>query len=319
MAISRLKVWVANEVLTASDLNGEINNLINNATALISPLTANLALGAFSLTGLAAGSVSSPSLSFTGDTNTGLFSQAADQVALSAGGATAFSIVGRVAGTTYVEFKRDAALGDRFYPVIAFGGPDDGVMSVTTGTVDLVAAGRRVLQASPYTNATNYVRVSPRDTGAGPRIDVAGADTNIDLNIGAKGSGTIKAATAFIPAALTSNPPPQYGLLQANTPAAWVVFRGASASIYASFGVSTVVRDSEGAYTITWSRAFKQASAYAVFGTASNGTGNADVVFVNTIAAGPTATTCPVRTVTLASALHDPEIISLMAFGDHHA
>jgi hypothetical protein len=42
MAISRVKVWVANEVLTASDLNGEYNNILNNALALISPLTGNL-------------------------------------------------------------------------------------------------------------------------------------------------------------------------------------------------------------------------------------------------------------------------------------
>ena len=42
MAISRVKVWIAGEVLTASDLNGEFNNVLNNALSLISPLTANL-------------------------------------------------------------------------------------------------------------------------------------------------------------------------------------------------------------------------------------------------------------------------------------
>jgi len=42
MAISRVKVWVANEVLTASDLNGEFNNVLNNALSLVSPLTGNL-------------------------------------------------------------------------------------------------------------------------------------------------------------------------------------------------------------------------------------------------------------------------------------
>ena len=42
MAISRVKVWIANEVLTASDLNSEFNNLLNNALALVSPLTGNL-------------------------------------------------------------------------------------------------------------------------------------------------------------------------------------------------------------------------------------------------------------------------------------
>ena len=42
MAISRAKTWIAAEVLTASDLNTEFNNIIDNATSLISPLTAAL-------------------------------------------------------------------------------------------------------------------------------------------------------------------------------------------------------------------------------------------------------------------------------------
>ncbi len=42
MAISRVKVWVANEVLTASDQNAEFNNILNNALSLVSPLTGNL-------------------------------------------------------------------------------------------------------------------------------------------------------------------------------------------------------------------------------------------------------------------------------------
>lgn len=48
MAISRVKTWIAGEVLTASDLNGEFNNIINNALSLISPLTANLDFDNFS-------------------------------------------------------------------------------------------------------------------------------------------------------------------------------------------------------------------------------------------------------------------------------
>jgi hypothetical protein len=42
MAISRVKTWIAGEVLTASDLNNEFNNILNNALSLISPLTGNL-------------------------------------------------------------------------------------------------------------------------------------------------------------------------------------------------------------------------------------------------------------------------------------
>lgn len=42
MAISRVKTWIAGEVLTASDLNAEFNSILNNALSLVSPLTGNL-------------------------------------------------------------------------------------------------------------------------------------------------------------------------------------------------------------------------------------------------------------------------------------
>lgn len=42
MALARIKTWIAGEILTASDLNAEVDNLLNQALALISPLTGNL-------------------------------------------------------------------------------------------------------------------------------------------------------------------------------------------------------------------------------------------------------------------------------------
>jgi len=42
MALTRVKTWVADEVLTADDLNAEFNNILNNAISLISPVTSNL-------------------------------------------------------------------------------------------------------------------------------------------------------------------------------------------------------------------------------------------------------------------------------------
>lgn len=42
MALARLKDWDSGEVLTASDLNAEINNILNNAISLLSPLTGTL-------------------------------------------------------------------------------------------------------------------------------------------------------------------------------------------------------------------------------------------------------------------------------------
>ena len=42
MSIARVKVWSANEVLTASELNAEFNNVLDNALSLVSPLTGTL-------------------------------------------------------------------------------------------------------------------------------------------------------------------------------------------------------------------------------------------------------------------------------------
>ena len=47
MALSRVKTWSSGEILTASDLNSEFNNILNNALTLISPLTANLDFDGF--------------------------------------------------------------------------------------------------------------------------------------------------------------------------------------------------------------------------------------------------------------------------------
>ena len=48
MALSRLKTWGV-EVLTATDLNAEFNNILNNPVSLVSPLTAALDMDAFKL------------------------------------------------------------------------------------------------------------------------------------------------------------------------------------------------------------------------------------------------------------------------------
>lgn len=50
MALSRIKTWSAGEVLTASDLNTEFNNILGNALSLISPITGALDLDGNSLT-----------------------------------------------------------------------------------------------------------------------------------------------------------------------------------------------------------------------------------------------------------------------------
>ena len=52
MALSTFKTYVANEVLTASDLNSSFSRIHDNALTLISPLTGNLDAGGFGVLNL---------------------------------------------------------------------------------------------------------------------------------------------------------------------------------------------------------------------------------------------------------------------------
>lgn len=52
MALARVKIWVADEVLSAADLNGEFNNIVNNPISLISPFTSSVDAGGFDITNL---------------------------------------------------------------------------------------------------------------------------------------------------------------------------------------------------------------------------------------------------------------------------
>ena len=76
MSLSRVKTWIAAEVLTASDLNSEFNNILNNPVSLISPLTGAVDLDGQTLTLDAAGatqvnSTTAVSWNFTSGAKTG--------------------------------------------------------------------------------------------------------------------------------------------------------------------------------------------------------------------------------------------------------
>lgn len=89
MALTRLNSFATGSVVTNAIATGEFDNIYNNALTLISPLTGDLAAGGNRITGLSAGSLASPSLQFTSDANTGIYSPAAEQVAIVCAGAAA--------------------------------------------------------------------------------------------------------------------------------------------------------------------------------------------------------------------------------------
>lgn len=366
MAISRVKSWVSGEVLFASDLNAEFDNILNNATSLVSPWTANMDAGGFRLITLGAGSISSPTMQFSGDTNTGVYSPAADQITLAAGGvqvlqasayASAVNFLRAVAaqsgsapslgaagtdtdialnllatGTGYVQVPLGRSTSDRFYPGLAVGSTADGLVAITSGTLDLIAGGRRVLQASAYAAATNYGRFTPSQTATPVILDVGGADTNIGLTVDTKGTGTltlgsadtasVTAATVFVPASLGAGPsilntPAQHGFYRENLINGAINFKGtATASIYGSYNVSGLSRTSTGVYVVTWDRDFA-ATAYFIVGLADNRANLSEMMIDTSNTAGLSTTSCGINTTNKGGTVVDPEVVTLLALGAH--
>ena len=133
------------------------------------------------------GSNSSPSLSFTDNQNTGIFSSAANTLDISCGGTTrgsfsssGLAVTGNVSGTTFVG-NIDAVDGDF-----------DGTLeadAITVGGVALntVIAGVTVTNATNATNATNSTHISVADNentnenNLIPFIEDASATGNVGL------------------------------------------------------------------------------------------------------------------------------------------
>jgi hypothetical protein len=280
MALSRVTTWSAGNVLTASALNGEFNNILNNALSLISPLTGNLSAGGFIITNLGAGSVSAPSLSFSSDSNTGVYRAAADIVALTAGGVDAARFQTVASGVNYHDFTPAATTAA---PSYAAAGSDTNIgLDVTTkgtGNLRLISAGAGnvVLRA----NSADMLTVT--------------SSTSV-------GMGTNK---PFIPAAV-SGTPAQHALYQENVPKVWANV-SITPTLNDSFNMTSVADGGSGIVTITYDRDFASAN-YAVVATAHTDSHYANIT---SLAAGS-------ATVTLRTDGNTPadQPFSFIAIGD---
>jgi len=98
---------------------------------------------------------------------------------------------------------------------------------------------------------------------------------------------------------------------------AWVKFTGSTGAIVSSFGVTSVVRNSTGNYTITFSAAFGDAN-YVMAGAASAtvGDGTPRVVVLSTSPTAPTATVCTVMVYLATGGVADQDKVFLVFFGN---
>lgn len=197
MAISRAKTWSAGEVLTASDLNSEFNNVLNNGVDLWSPATKACDLNGFELI-------------LDGDADTSITADTDDRIDLRLGGVDLFVFDGTTAscvngftftGTVTTAGPTIAATGsDTNIPATLKGkGTGKVVLGQATSTEVQHAAdqpitdssGNEFIKFSKTGTAVNELTFSNAATGTGPTISATGGDTDVPINLAPKGAGTL--------------------------------------------------------------------------------------------------------------------------------
>ena len=133
MSISRLKVWSAGEVLLASDLNAEVNNILNNPVDLWSPAGKAADMNGFELI-------------LDADADTSITSDTDDRIDFRLGGTDIFRLFTVASAVNGIDFTGAVTAGN---PIIEAVGSDTNVgliirgkgtgpVSITTGNADVI-------------------------------------------------------------------------------------------------------------------------------------------------------------------------------------
>ena len=165
MAISRVKVWSAGEVLLASDLNSEVNNILNNPVDLWSP-----AAKAASMAGFA--------LNLDSDSDSSIVAGTNNRIDFLLGGTTLFRLNTIASAVNGVDFFGSATTAAPY--LLVFGTDTDISLNLRTkGT------GRVLINGAPIPtqgdtqrmdSATKFVAETIRD-----RVDVLNDDADLVL------------------------------------------------------------------------------------------------------------------------------------------
>lgn len=130
---------------------------------------------------------------------------------------------------------------------------DTGLYRSAANTVDIAAGGVRGLSIATVASGVNYINVVPAVTTGGPDVIAAGSDTNIDLDLHAKGTGMVAIASAntpFRPGALSGTPIAN-GLYRENVVKAWISFDGTGVpAAFGSFNVTSITDNGVGTWRI---------------------------------------------------------------------
>jgi len=171
MSLGRVKNWIVNDILTASDLNAEFNNILNNASTLITPITADL-------------SMNTKRIDFDADTDTSIRSDADDVLIVELQGSDRFifdgDVVSPVNGLTFVVSATNNPVQ------VLVNGTDDDI-----GITFDAKNGEEMLTLAAVVDAKNEITITSAAAGAEPIISATGDDTDIGITLTPKGAGVV--------------------------------------------------------------------------------------------------------------------------------
>lgn len=190
MALARIKTWIS-EILTAADLNAEFNNILNNATSLISPATA-------------AWDMDGKELILDADADTSITADTDDQIDFKAGGTDIVRIT--ASGLNVAAGSATVAAGDINMTAGAINTARATVASAAT-TADIWAANGNQIDWTGTTTCTGFPAAPQAGVSrtlmcadaapftAGANMEIDGVSSGATVTCAAKDKMIVEAVT----------------------------------------------------------------------------------------------------------------------------
>ena len=315
-------------VVIAGDVSGTCTLQAANAagtTVLTLPTTSGTLVatgGAPSFTTVTTGlgNASAPSITFTGDTNTGIFSPTADTIAFTEGGVESMRIdasgnvgIGTSSPTALLHVNGTARANN-----ISLNGVSIGDYNLYSGMVTRVSNGGGIGINSANASDNAYVYFgSGTSSGAQQSAAVGriGGDVLALFTASTERMRIDSSGNVFVGGTTqsTSNKP----IYSSTTAKAWVNFNGTNGNVNGSFNVSSVTRSTTGTYTINLTTAMANAN-YAITAAAQrNAGGGAGFFYIpaSTTSSGFTTTSFPLITSDQNTTPQDSFTVCVAVFG----
>lgn len=218
-----MKTWIAGEVLLASDLNAEYNNILGNGESLVLPFTGNV-------------DFDGNSLLLDDDQDTHITADTDDRIDFAAGGfdvvridgttasvVNGLDLVGKATGAPpVVKARGEANIGltfedsngkDLLVLVSTASAVNElRISNAATGNAPILRAsaaseadiglsfedsnGNEILDLVSVASAVNEVRLTNAAAGLGPALTATGGDTDIAITLSGKGAGAVRLGQA---------------------------------------------------------------------------------------------------------------------------